>query len=256
MKQLIIHLQKLLYLLDNKWILGFITIILFAHMIVTPWLPLSHLKIHTYLITRIIISIIVLLLVCVHPYYAILLISVQVIALNEYTKRSNTQNFKNINNETELNSIYSYPLHDTFQYKNNELPNMENISADADKILELENNDIHLLINQHNMQTTNITGGLHGIFNMDNIEENKINNHPSSNTITQNIHQNYIGIDEYLTDKNLYDAQMNIIEGIDSSITNSNFPELGNKDLLQKKELQKNFPYGTDSSITIGSKYL
>ena len=187
-----------------------------------------------------------------------------VVALNEYTNR--TAAFQNVSKESspttamgELDKIYHAPLHNPQQYdKNFEIvAAKDNISADADTVLVPEPKDIRLLINQHNMQTTSVVGGLHGIFNQ--TEEQKLDammrTHPASSTLTENMQHSYVGDTEYLTLKNLQDAQSNIVGGVDPDATNSNFPEMGNKELLDTQGLSSHFPRGLDSSASIGSKF-
>ena len=208
--------KQLESILDNKWVMGVLTVALFAHMIATPWMPLSYLAGFSSLAARIVISVLVLCLVCIHPYYGILLTSVLVVALNEYTNR--TAAFQNVSRESspatamgELDKIYNAPLHNPKDYDTNFAQNAapNNISGDADTVLAAESPDIRLLINQHNMQTTSVVGGLHGIFNQ--TEEQKVDammrTHPASSTLTQNVEHSYVGDTPYLTEQNLTDAQ-------------------------------------------------
>jgi hypothetical protein len=256
--------KQLEQFLDNKWVMGVLTVALFAHMIATPWMPLSYLAGFSSLAARIVISVLVLLLVCVHPYYGILLTSVLVVALNEYTNRSAT--FQNVlpgsplnANISELDRIYNAPLHEMKMYdKNFQLQNApENISQGAETILGQVEQDVNMLVNQHSMQTTSVVGGLHGIFNQ--TEEQKVDymikTHPASNTLTDNVRQNFVGTVPYITDQDLIDAQSNIVCGVDPDAPTSNFPELGNKELLDAQGLSAHFPKGNDQAATPGSKF-
>ena len=256
-------IKKLEEVLDNKWVMGIITVALFAHMLATPWMPTVYLAGFSSLAARIVISILVLCLVCVHPYYGILLTSVLVVALNEYNNRSAA--FQNVSQTlpvsvdmSELDQIYMAPLHTPSQYDKNFklVAESENISANADTVLAKEPTDVRLLINQHNMQNTSLTGGLHGMFNLS--EDQKISammkTHPASNTLTQNVEHSYIGSTPYLTDKNLMDAQNNMVEGIDMNALVSNFPEAG-KDILDAQALNVHFPRGADPAEGPSSKF-
>ena len=111
--------------------------------------------------------------------------------------------------------------------------------------------NIDMLVNQHSMQTTSVVGGLHGIFNQ--TEEQKVDammrTHPASSTLTQNVEHSYVGDTPYLTEQNLADAQSNLVGGVASS----NFPELGNKELLDAQGLSSHFPKGFDNAP--GSKF-
>lgn len=264
------NLNKLHNLLDNKWVLGIITIVLFGHMIATPWMPLNYLSGFNSLAARIVISVMVLVLACIHPYYAILLTSVLVIALNEYNNRSSAfqnvmngmngmNNNMNNSNDSELDKIYKAPLHNPKEYDENfPLVNApDNISEEADTVIKPESRDVRLLINQHNSQTTDVTGGLHGIFNQS--EDVKISNmmkmHPSSSTLTDNVAYSYMGETPYLTDDNLNDAQNNLVGGVDANKPLSNFPEIGNKDILDSQGLNNHFPLGMDPSSTQASRW-
>ena len=132
-------IKKMEEVLDNKWVMGIITVALFAHMLATPWMPTVYLAGFSSLAARIVISILVLCLVCVHPYYGILLTSVLVVALNEYTNRA--AGFQNVSQPlpsnsgmSELEGIYMAPLHTPSQYDKNFplVAQPQNISADAD----------------------------------------------------------------------------------------------------------------------------
>ena len=257
-------LKKVETALDNKWVMGGITVLLFAHMIATPWMPTTYLAGFSSLAARIVISVLVLCLVCVHPYYGILLTSILVVALNEYTNRSAA--FQNTAEEIvavptmgELDAIYHAPLHNPKQYDQNfplaAAP--QNISADSDTVLVPEFNDVRKLINQHSMQTTSVVGGLHGIFNQS--EEQKmdamIRTHLASSTLTQNVEHSYVGSVSYLTEQNLADAQTNLVGGVDMNSVVSNFPEIGNKQMLDLQGLSTHFPGGVDPSATNACKF-
>jgi hypothetical protein len=252
--------------LDNKWVLVVLTVLLFGHMIATPWMPLSYLAGFNSLAARIVISILVLVLACVHPYYAILLTSVLVIALNEYNNRrasfenvmNGSMSSNNSSGMSELEKIYMEPVHNK-EYTPNfpvvDAPN--NISAEADTVIKPESKDIRMLINQHSSQTTDVTGGLHGIFNQ--TEDAKISNmmkmHPSSSTLTANVKYSYMGDTPYLTEENLNAAQTNLVGGVDANKPLSNFPEVGNRDILDSQGLNSHFPLGVDPSSTNSSKF-
>ena len=250
--------------LDNKWVMGIITVLLFAHMIATPWMPTQYLAGFSSLAARIVISVLVLCLVCVHPYYGILLTSVLVVALNEYTNRSaafqnTSQVIPTVPTMGELDTIYHAPLHNPKQYDQN-FPLVaapQNISSDSDTVLVPDSNDVRKLINQHSMQTTSVTGGLHGIFNQS--EEQKMDammrTHPASSTLTQNVEHSYVGSVPYLTEQNLADAQTNLVGGVDTNAVISNFPEIGNKQMLDSQGLSTHYPRGVDPSATNASQF-
>jgi hypothetical protein len=214
--------------MSSKMVFLVMLILMFVHMIVTKWLPTAYLHIYTLLYVRLILAIVVVYLVYIIPYYGILITSVLIVILNEYYSRK-SDNMADADDAPvptggkghtrSKYSNYSYAEGPYYQSP----PHGHDINARVNTPLATEPDNVNMLINQHNLQVTDVMGGLHGIFVQDSMnptylsEDNDVDvAHPANATLTQNLEGAYQGAIPYVSEYDLWNIQNNTVPPLHS----------------------------------------